>query len=157
MAISIGMVIDAPIIQVENVQPHLALNPGARNKLGTVLRAAVEVRKPSIFGELIIALTFIPIATLQGMEGKMFSPLAYTVALALLSSLLLSIFVIPTLCLITLKTVHKESPVFTLAKRVYLPLLTFALRRRLVVVAGATIALVGALALVPRLGTEFVP
>ena len=157
LAISIGMVIDATIIQVENVQRHLALNPGARNKLGTVLRAAVEVRKPSIFGELIIALTFIPIATLQGMEGKMFSPLAYTVALALLSSLLLSIFVIPTVCLITLKTVHKESPVFTLAKRVYLPLLTFALRHRLVVVAGATIALVGALALVPRLGTEFVP
>jgi cobalt-zinc-cadmium resistance protein CzcA len=157
LAISIGMVIDATIIQVENVQRHLALDPDGRNKLETVLRAAVEVRKPSIFGELIIALTFIPIATLQGMEGKMFSPLAYTVALALLSSLLLSIFVIPTVCLVALKTVHKESPIFTLAKRLYLPLLAFALRQRLVVVAGATVALVGALVLIPRLGTEFVP
>jgi heavy metal efflux system protein len=157
LAISIGMVIDATIIQVENVQRHLAMNPDGRSKLQTVLRAAVEVRKPSIFGELIIALTFIPIATLQGMEGKMFSPLAYTVALALLSSLLLSIFVIPTVCLVALKPVHKESPVFTLAKRLYLPLLAFALRRRLVILAGAAVALVGALVLVPRLGTEFVP
>ncbi len=157
LAISIGMVIDATIIQVENVQRHLAMDPDGRSKLQTVLRAAVEVRKPSIFGELIIALTFIPIATLQGMEGKMFSPLAYTVALALLSSLLLSIFVIPTVCLVALKTVHKESPVFTLAKRLYLPLLAFALRRRFVVVAGAAAALVGAAVLVPRLGTEFVP
>jgi len=157
LAISIGMVIDATIIQVENVQRHLALNPDRRAKLTTVLRAAVEVRKPSIFGEMIIALTFIPIATLQGMEGKMFSPLAYTVALALLSSLLLSIFVIPTVCLVVLKTVHKESPVFTLARRLYLPLLAFALRRRLVVVTAATLALVGALLLVPRLGTEFLP
>ena len=157
LAISIGMVIDATIIQVENVQRHLAMDPEGRSKLQTVLRAAVEVRKPSIFGELIIALTFIPIATLQGMEGKMFSPLAYTVALALLSSLLLSIFVIPTVCLVALKAVHKESPVFTLAKRLYLPLLAFALRRRLVVVAAAAIALVVAVVLVPRLGTEFVP
>ncbi|MBP1635851.1 MAG: efflux pump, family, inner rane protein [Acidobacteria bacterium] len=157
LAISIGMVIDATIIQVENVQRHLAMHPEGRDKPGTVLRAAVEVRKPSIFGELIIALTFLPIATLQGMEGKMFSPLAYTVALALLSSLLLSIFVIPTLCLVALEPVHRESPVFTLAKRLYLPLLDFTLRRRVSVLAGAGAALVAALLLVPRLGTEFVP
>jgi len=157
LAISIGMVIDATIIQVENVQRHLALDPDARHKPATVLRAAVEVRKPSIFGELIIALTFVPIATLQGMEGKMFSPLAYTVALALLASLLLSIFVIPTVCLITLKTVHRASPVFTLARRLYLPLLTRALRRRGIVVAGAGVVLLAALLAAPRLGTEFLP
>ena len=157
LAISIGMVIDATIIQVENVQRHLAMEPAGRSKLETVLRAAVEVRKPSIFGELIIALTFIPIATLQGMEGKMFSPLAYTVALALLSSLLLSIFVIPTVCLVALKSVHKESPVFALAKRLYLPLLSFALRRRFVVLGASGVALVAAILLIPHLGTEFVP
>jgi cobalt-zinc-cadmium resistance protein CzcA len=157
LAISIGMVIDATIIQVENVERHLALEPDGRHKLATVLRAAVEVRKPSIFGELIIALTFIPIATLQGMEGKMFSPLAYTVALALLSSLLLSIFIIPTVCLVMLKTVRHESPVFSFAKRAYLPLLAFALRRRMVVVGVAVLALVGAVLLVPHLGTEFLP
>ena len=100
LAISIGMVIDATIIQVENVQRHLSLEPDAAARARpTVLRAAVEVRKPSIFGELIIALTFVPIVALQGMEGKMFSPLAFAVVLALLSSLLLSIFVIPAVCL----------------------------------------------------------
>ncbi len=157
LAISIGMVIDATIIQVENVQRHLAMETGGETRLATVLKAAVEVRKPSIFGELIIALTFVPIATLQGMEGKMFSPLAYTVALALLSSLLLSIFVIPTVCLVALKSVHRESPVFAFARRLYLPMLGFALRRRLVVLLCAAAALVAAALLVPHLGTEFVP
>jgi len=157
LAISIGMVVDATIIQVENVQRHLAMNPDHESRLGTVLRAAVEVQKPSVFGELIIALTFIPIATLQGMEGKMFSPLAYTVAIALLSSVVFAIFVTPVLCLVALRPVHKESPVMTVARRLYLPLLGFALRRRLVVVAVAGMALVGAVALIPRLGTEFMP
>ena len=64
---------------VENVQRHLAMDPEGRSKLETILRAAVEVRKPSIFGELIIALTFIPILALEGIEGKMFGPLALTV------------------------------------------------------------------------------
>ena len=66
--------------------------------LATVLKAVLEVRKPSILGELIIAITFIPILALEGIEGKMFGPLALTVAIALLSSLVLSIFVIPVLC-----------------------------------------------------------
>ena len=157
LAISIGMILDAAIIQVENVQRHLAMDPETDRRLTTVLRAAVEVQKPSIFGQLIIAVTFIPIATMQGMEGKMFSPLAYTVALALLSSLLLSVFVIPSLCLVTLRPVHKESPLLALAKRRYLPLLAIALRHRWVVVSVAGVSLVAAIAVVPRLGTEFVP
>ena len=85
--------------------------------MATVLAAAVEVRQPSILGELIIALTFVPIITLQGLEGKMFSPLAFTVALALLSSLLLSIFVIPVLCLAVLKPETSESPVLHAIRR----------------------------------------
>jgi cobalt-zinc-cadmium resistance protein CzcA len=157
LAISIGMVVDATIIQVENVQRHLAMSPDSGSRLGTVLRAAVEVQKPSVFGELIIALTFIPIATLQGMEGKMFSPLAYTVAIALLSSVVFAIFVTPVLCLVALRPVHRESPVMMVARRLYLPLLGFALRRRLVVVGAAGLALVSAAMLIPRLGTEFMP
>jgi cobalt-zinc-cadmium resistance protein CzcA len=157
LAISIGMILDAAIIQVENVQRHLASYPEPDRRLTTVLRAAVEVQKPSIFGELIIAVTFVPIATMQGMEGKMFSPLAYTVALALLSSVLLSVFVIPSLCLLVFRPGHRESPLLAAVKRLYLPMLTVALRHRLVVVAGSTITLVGALVLVPHLGTEFVP
>jgi cobalt-zinc-cadmium resistance protein CzcA len=157
LAISIGMVIDATIIQVENVQRHLAETPEAATRLATVLRAAVEVRKPSIFGELIIALTFVPIVILQGMEGKMFSPLAFTVALALLSSLLLSIFVIPAVCLTMLRPGHRSSPVFEFNRRLYVKALAWALGHRAVVVATAGAALVAALVLLPRLGTEFIP
>jgi len=157
LAISIGMIIDATIIQVENVQRHLESDPAADQKMRTVLRAAMEVRKPSIFGELIIALTFVPIITLQGMEGKMFSPLAFTVAIALLSSLLLSIFVIPMLCLVLLKRVRRESPVVRFAKALYLPALAWALRRRGTVVAAAAVLVVLAIAAIPRLGTEFLP
>jgi cobalt-zinc-cadmium resistance protein CzcA len=159
LAISIGMIIDGAIIQVENVQRHLsrAATGEAEQKLRKVLRAAIEVLKPSIFGELIIALTFVPIITLQGMEGKMFSPLAFTVAIALLSSLLLSIFVIPVLCHVLLKQVRRESLVVTFAKRLYLPALAWALRRRGVVVAAAVALLVVAAGAIPRLGTEFLP
>jgi cobalt-zinc-cadmium resistance protein CzcA len=69
----------------------------------------MEVRKPSIFGELIIALTFIPILSLEGIEGKMFSPLALTVAIALLASLFLSVFVIPVLCILFLPQAEKKA------------------------------------------------
>ena len=122
-----------------------------------MLRAAVEVRKPSIFGELIIALTFVPIAALAGMEGKMFSPLAFTVALALLSSLLLSIFVIPTVCLLVLRPVHATSPVFEMNRRLYMPALRWALAHRVVMLVIALVPLTAALVALPRLGTEFIP
>jgi len=155
LAISIGMVIDATIIQVENVQRHLSR--GAGLTVAGILGAAVEVRKPSIFGELIIALTFVPIAALAGMEGKMFSPLAFTVAIALLSSLLLSIFVIPTVCLLALRPVHAASPVFELNRRAYMPALRWALAHRGVVLVLALVPLTAAAAALPRLGTEFIP
>jgi cobalt-zinc-cadmium resistance protein CzcA len=157
LAISIGMVIDATIIQVENVQRHLSHAGEAGRTAAGVLRAAVEVRKPSIFGELIIALTFVPIAALAGMEGKMFSPLAFTVALALLSSLLLSIFVIPTVCLLVLRPVYATSPVFEMNRRLYMPALRWALAHRVVMLVIALVPLTAALAALPRLGTEFIP
>jgi len=158
LAISIGMIIDTAIIQVENVQRHLSGEGGRHPKLFTVLRAVMEVRKPSIFGELIIALTFIPILSLEGIEGKMFGPLAITVAIALLASLLLSIFVIPTLCILFLKPhPEKESFIMRHAKRLYLPLLEYAMNRRRVLLSIAGALLVVSLLLVTRLGTEFIP
>jgi cobalt-zinc-cadmium resistance protein CzcA len=160
LAISIGMIIDATIIQVENIQRRLGQNGGnggVGSRMATVLAAAVEVRQPSILGELIIALTFVPIITLQGLEGKMFSPLAFTVALALLASLLLSIFVIPVLCLVVLKPEIRESPVLSAIRRAYLPSLRWTLGHRLTVVLAGGVLVFGALALVPRLGTEFLP
>jgi cobalt-zinc-cadmium resistance protein CzcA len=142
---------------VENVQRHLSRGEAADRSVAGVLRAAVEVRKPSIFGELIIALTFVPIAALAGMEGKMCSPLAFTVAIALLSSLLLSIFVIPTVCLLVLRPVHAVSPVFEMNRRAYLPALRWALAHRVVMLVVALVPLTAAVIALPRLGTEFIP
>jgi cobalt-zinc-cadmium resistance protein CzcA len=158
LAICIGMIIDATIIQVENVQRHLSEAGRGRSTIHDVFKAVLEVRKPSIFGELIIALTFLPIVSLQGYEGKMFSPLAFTVAIALLASLLLSIFVVPVLCLIVLKPGHeKESFLLRAARRIYRPLLAFGLRRKTLVIGAAVLMLAAAVAVIPRLGTEFLP
>jgi heavy metal efflux system protein len=158
LAISIGMIIDATIIQVENVQRHLGEQGCAVHKIPTVLKAVLEVRKPSIFGELIIATTFLPILSLEGLEGKMFGPLALTVAIALLSSLLLSIFVIPVLCALVLRSgPEKESLVMRAAGKAYRPLLAWALRKRALVISMACIALIASIFVVKRLGTEFIP
>jgi cobalt-zinc-cadmium resistance protein CzcA len=158
LAISIGMIIDATIIQVENVQRHLNESGHNDRTIVTVLKAVLEVRKPSIFGELIIATTFIPIISLEGIEGKMFGPLAMTVAIALLSSLLLSIFVIPVFCAMFLKPQpEKESIIIKLVKKWYLPLLKYSMKRRTIILAVAALFLVLSLIIIPRLGTEFIP
>jgi heavy metal efflux system protein len=157
LAISIGMIIDATIIQVENVQRRLRPGVPPAARLADVLAAAMEVRKPSIFGELIIALTFVPIITLRGLEGKMFSPLAVTVAIALLSSLLLSIFIIPVLCSVLLRPEAGESPVLVALRRAYEPALRWTIGHRIAVLVGGGVLVGAALALAPRLGTEFLP
>jgi len=158
LAISIGMIIDTTIIQVENVQRHLSEDGEGEPKPTTVLKAVMEVRKPSIFGELIIAITFIPILALEGIEGKMFRPLAMTVAIALLASLLISIFIIPMLCNLVLKH-HPETESFVMrhVSRLYQPMLDFAMERKGVVlgIAGAVLAL--SIFTMSRLGTEFMP
>jgi cobalt-zinc-cadmium resistance protein CzcA len=158
LAISIGMIIDATIIQVENVQRHLGESGSSGHTLSTVLKAVLEVRKPSIFGEIIIATTFIPILSLEGLEGKMFAPLALTVATALLSSLVLSIFVIPVFCALVLKPgPERESIVMRRARQAYTPMLNWALRKSGLVISLTVLLFVAALALFPYLGTEFMP
>jgi cobalt-zinc-cadmium resistance protein CzcA len=158
LAISIGMIVDSTIIQVENVLHHLGeMKPGG-NFGRTVLNAVLEVRKPSLFGELIIALTFLPIMTLQGMEGKMFAPLAFTVVIALMASLALSIVAIPSLCSYLLKAApERGSLLVQAAQRLYRPVLAFALGNRQTVLLGAGGLLVCSLLAIPFLGTEFIP
>jgi cobalt-zinc-cadmium resistance protein CzcA len=152
------MIVDSAVIQVENVMHRLAQKNGSQGFLRTVLEAVLEVRKPSLFGELIIAITFLPIMALQGMEGKMFAPLAFTVAIALLASLLLSIFVIPVLCSFLLKAgPERESPLLRAALRAYRPSLAWALGHRKAVAVAAGGLLVLSLAALPFLGTEFIP
>lgn len=163
LAISIGMIADAAIIQVENVERHLSALPATRvrsllQRLPIVYRAVLEVRAPSMFGELIIALTFLPLLSLAGMEGKMFSPLALTIMIALFASLLLSLTLSPALCLVLLKGgSHEEGRLLQWAKRAYLPALLWALRHRLTVLIMAGVLLLTALAVFPFLGGEFIP
>lgn len=158
LAISIGMIIDATIIQVENVQRHLAELKDPSRKIATVLHAVMEVRRPSIFGELIIALTFIPIVTLEGMEGKMFSPLAITVSIALFASLFLSIFITPVLCGVFLKQGdEKRNRLLEWNQKLYLWSLDFTMRMPLLLVIGSLVLIGWAAYLLPRLGTEFIP
>ena len=164
LAISLGMIVDAAIVQVENVERHLSEQATGRalllaDRLPIVLRAVLEVRRPSLFGELIIALTFVPLLTLQGMEGKMFIPLALTVVIALLSSLILSMTVVPVLAAVLMKPrVTKEGGrLLEKSRRLYRHMLERAMRRTRPVVLVAGGALLGGAALVPFIGREFVP
>ncbi len=158
LAISLGMIVDAAIIQVENVQRRLSEKEAEGHGLRTVLEAIIEVRKPSLFGELIIAVTFIPLMALQGMEGKMFSPLASTVVIAIFSSLVLSIFVVPILCFLILRPgAEKESVIVRAALKVYRPLLALAMRRKLVVIVATSGLFLASMLLFSFIGKEFVP
>ncbi len=164
LAISLGMIVDAAIVQVENVERHLSEHPTGQglliaDRLPIVLRAVLEVRKPSLFGELIIALTFVPLLTLQGMEGKMFVPLAMTVVIALLSSLVLSMTVVPVLAVMLMKprATKEGGHLLERGRRLYRQMLERAIRRTRLVVLVAAGVLGSGVALVPFIGREFVP
>ncbi|MFA7422065.1 MAG: CusA/CzcA family heavy metal efflux RND transporter [Melioribacteraceae bacterium] len=158
LVISTGMKFDASIIQVENVQRMMNDEKGKFNKLSLILKAILDVRKPSIYGEIIIAITFIPILALEGIEGKMFAPLALTVGLAIIATLLMSIFIIPQLCAIFLKPqVEKESAIMKFFSTKYLPLLRFSMKRKKLLLATALVGLLGSLVLLKNIGTEFIP
>jgi cobalt-zinc-cadmium resistance protein CzcA len=176
LAIGIGMLVDGAVVMVENVYRHLEENPEAReNIVHTVLEAAKEVGRPIVFGISIIIVVFLPLFTLQGIEGKMFSPMAFTVSFALLGSLIFSLTVIPILCtfflggghsrLANIKVLDKLSKLFeSLSSRIlssiknfYIPILRKALGRRKLVLGGAVAALVLSLSLFPFIGTEFLP
>jgi cobalt-zinc-cadmium resistance protein CzcA len=163
LAISLAMITDAAIIQVENVSRHLSEaseeeRRTIEGRLPIVLKGVAEVLGPSLFGELIIALTFLPILGLVGMEGKMFGPLALTIMMALFVSLLLSFTLSPTLCLLLLRGEGHDDPfVVRWAKRGYRPLLGWAMAHPVILLVGAGSLLMGSLALFPFLGGEFIP
>lgn len=164
LAISLGLIVDAAIIQVENVERHLSEQGKGRDlliadRLPIVVRAVLEVRKPSLFGELIIALTFVPLLALQGMGGKMFIPLALTVVIALLSSLVLSMTVVPVLAAMLMKprAATEGGHLLERIRRRYRKMLEGAIRRTGLVVLAAVGLLVGGAVLLPFIGREFVP
>ncbi|MBC7364322.1 MAG: efflux RND transporter permease subunit, partial [Candidatus Aminicenantes bacterium] len=156
LAISIGMIVDAAIIQVENIHRHLEEHQ--KKDLATFFKAIVEVRKPSIFGELIIVLTFVPLLSLQGIEGKMFSPLAITISIALLCSLVVSLVIIPGLAFLIIKpsSTRRKSFAEKMARH-YTSSLKLVLAHAGWFVGAMVLLLLLSLLLLPRLGREFIP
>lgn len=165
LAIGIGMMVDGAVVMVENIHRHLAEKPDESKKHAhagkteIVLYAAKEVGRPIVFGIFIIIVVFLPLFTLEGFEGKMFSPLAFTISFALLGSLILSLTLVPMLCTLFLKQVPHEHDPFHIRwlKHAYLVTLQPCVRRPLVVLIPAILALAGSFALVPRIGSEFLP
>lgn len=159
LTIAIGMIVDGSVVIVENVYRHLAAHSHAtRPRLTVITDAVKEVAQPVVFGIAIIVVVFLPLLTLHGMEGKMFKPLAYTIMLALLLSLVFSLTLSPVLCSLLLQRGSEEDPwIVRWATRLYAPLLRWALGHKLTVLASAFGALIGSLALFPLLGSEFIP
>lgn len=158
LVIAIGVLVDAAVVVVENVHAQLAHAPQGVDRLHLVYRATREVAAPVIAGVLIIIAVLLPLFSLTGLEGKMFTPLATTIAIALVASLVLSLTVIPVLASLLMRDgAHDEERLLPALKRFYLPLVDWALKHRRVAVGGALALLAGAAALFPLIGAEFMP
>ena len=160
LAIAIGEIADGSLVVVENVYRHLAENHGAakKSKLEVILRATKEVGRPILFGILVISVVFLPLMTLHGMEGKMFAPLAYTLVIALLASVVVTLTLSPVLAFVMLRGDHPEETRLTRwMKGRYMPVLTWTLRHRSLVLVGSTALVLLSLILVPFIGREFIP
>lgn len=165
-ALDFGIIVDGAVIIVENCIRRLAEEQHRHGRLLTkaerfdiVFAATREVRKASIFGELIIMVVYLPILTLTGIEGKMFFPMAFTVLAALGAAMLLSVTFVPAAVAIFLggRISEKENILIRAAKSVYEPLLRMALAARSAVVAGAAMLVLLCLLLASRMGSEFIP
>ena len=159
LAIAIGLMVDATVVVVENVYHRLGhAGQSVGERVRTVLAATTEVATPTIFGIAIIILVFLPLMTLQGIEGKMFAPLALTIAMSLAVSLLVSLFLSPVLCSYFLKGGSGEDTrLIAYLKVRYLRLLDAATAQNRLTLGVAVALLVGSLALFPLLGKSFMP
>jgi heavy metal efflux system protein len=160
-AIDFGMIVDSSVVMVENCVRHIAHGASSRRPLLDVIRdAAVEVRKPTLFGELIIMIVYLPILTLEGIEGKLFRPMALTVIFALLGSMLLSLTFMPVLASLLLprRIAESEPLLMRIAHAIHAPILRFSMHHKTLVVGFAACVLLIAFGVIaPNLGSEFVP
>ncbi len=158
-AIDFGLVVDSSVIMVENAARRLSEEKTGRSVLEIVRDAAIEVRKPTLFGELVIAVVYLPILALEGIEGKLFRPMALTVIFALAGSMILSLTLMPVLASYTLKKGRstKENPMVKWLGHHYGILLGWALKKRKYVLVIAGLVVVNAALLATQLGSEFVP
>ena len=159
LAIAIGLMVDGSVVVVENAFERLGhAKEEGESRIRVILSAVMEVATPVIFGIGIIILVFLPLMTLQGMEGKMFAPLAYTIAIALFVSLVLSLTLTPVLSSYLLKGgADHDTKLIALLKKPYVPMLTWAVANSKKTVSLAVLAFVGAIAMLPFLGTAFIP
>ncbi|TMQ01537.1 MAG: efflux RND transporter permease subunit [Verrucomicrobia bacterium] len=161
-AMDFGIIVDGAVIVVENVFRKLSEHEHKTDRQTVrhlILEAAAEVGRPTFFSMLIIIAAHIPIFTLQRHEGRIFSPMAWTVTSALAGSLLFSLTLVPLLCFYFLRQnlPHRDNWIVRRCKGIYQPALAWALTRPRTVLAASVAALALSLALVPRLGTEFLP
>ena len=165
-AVDFGLIIDGAVVMVENIVRHLGERQHALGRKLTsqersreVLRSAKEVANPMFFGVLIITVVYLPILALQGIEGKMFAPMAVVVMLALGGSLVLALSLMPVLCSYLLggNIQEKDNWLVSLVKKLYTPLLNFGLRFRWLVILPMFALFGFSLVIFSRLGSEFIP
>ncbi|EJB67328.1 efflux RND transporter permease subunit [Helicobacter pylori] len=157
LVIAIGMLIDSAVVVVENAFEKLSANTKT-TKLHAIYRSCKEIAVSVVSGVVIIIVFFVPILTLQGLEGKMFRPLAQSIVYALLGTLVLSITIIPVVSSLILKaTPHSETFLTRFLNRIYAPLLEFFVHNPKKVILGAFVFLIASLSLFPFVGKNFMP
>jgi len=160
IAIAIGELADATIVLVENANTRLAAAPPGADRRRIIIDACKEVGRPIFFSLLLITVSFVPIFTLAGQAGDLFSPLAFTKTFAMFAAAILSITLAPALMVMLLRgrfRTEAENPVGRALTRGYLPIARFVVRRRLAVVAAAALLMVATVPVFQRLGSEFMP
>ncbi|MDB4572497.1 efflux RND transporter permease subunit, partial [Akkermansiaceae bacterium] len=157
IAVAVGILVDSSVVMVENIQTQLRVQTG-HDKIAVLRHAASEMAKPIVSGVVIIIVSLAPVLSLTGIEGKLFGPLAMTIAISLLVSLVLSLTTIPVLATFLMKAKEgRESPIAAGLLFLYRPVLRFCLKRRGLVTIVALVLLAVSLWMGSRIGREFLP
>src|SRR6478672_3763081 len=159
LAISIGMMVDATVVMVENIYRHLEEHH-EHSMREAILVAAQEIGRPMFFAIIIVIAVFLPVFTLQGVEGKLFKPLAYAVTFSMIGSMLMALCIAPMLCALWLRLKQGEvrtNPIIGYIKGIYVPVLKWTIRHRYLTLIMAALLLVWSVADVFILGSEFLP
>jgi len=159
LAISIGMMVDATVVMVENIYRHLEEHR-EHSMREAILVAAQEIGRPMFFAILIVIAVFLPVFTLQGVEGKLFKPLAYAVTFSMIGSMLMALCIAPMLCALWLRLKQGEvrpNPIIRFIKGIYVPVLRWTMAHRYLTLIIAAVLLLWSVADVFILGSEFLP
>ncbi|MDP2390320.1 MAG: efflux RND transporter permease subunit, partial [Acidobacteriota bacterium] len=160
IAIAIGELADAAIVLIENAHVRLAAAPKESDRKQVIVDACKEVGRPIFFSLLLITVSFLPIFTLAGQAGKLFTPLAYTKTLAMFAAAILSITLAPPLMVLLLRgrfRTEATNPVSRILRTLYRPVAVLIVRFRIAVVAAAVLLMIATVPVAQRLGSEFMP